>query len=913
MRFRAVVPELVGREPELEQVRSWAHGLSTGPSALVIRGEAGIGKTTIWQVATAEAASAEATVLVSRPVESELPLGHAGLGDLFGRVAASVLDRLPELQSRALKSALSLDSDGEITEPLLVGRATVALLRSLAESAPVVIAIDDVQWLDRPSARALAFAARRLEGAPVGLVLSVRDGHEEPLQIASALGDRIRTMSLTGLSLGGLGHLLRVRIDPELSRRTLLRIHEQSAGNPFYAMELARARDDRLPPSLTEIVGRRLEEGDAASQRVIEQLAVLGPAPVSAIADAAGLDSAILHGLLIEQHEEVRFAHPLLAAGAYQRIPPGRRRALHREAASTVATLEERARHLALAATGPDPTSAAILDEAAVAARRRGAPETAAELADHAARLTPDEDPAARDRRLMDRADYLALAADEAAARRIVDDLLRRGVRGTTRVRALVWRALTETTPDAAVADLEAAVAEPHDDGLLAVRTLAQLAWQRGAWQGAVEPAIREALEAVAKADQLGDPSALVTALTAAGLVSSIAGRAGAAEHFRRALAITELNPRAASDHSLRLAYAHERWWRGDFMTAQALLDEEWRLAAEHGDDGQKMRLTIFRAVLASYRGHWNECESLLDDALGAARDYWRVLALVHRAILRGRRGDRRALADAAEIHASAAGIADAVLGPAADFAVGWIDIAEGRTAEAAERMSRLPEVSDSHGSRGPEFAAVIPETVAVLVEADRLADAGALLRQLERRMVQLEPWSAAAADLCRGLLELGAGQADEAVGHVRAAAERFEGMGSPWEAGQARLAEGNALRRLGRRREAARALEIAIVIFAGLGAHPALRRAEDALRRARPRRREAGQLTAAENRVAALVANGRTNREVAATLFTTVATVEAHLTRIYSKLGIRSRTDLANRLRGEAGPLRPHDSGEPE
>ena len=888
---------ITGRDAELDDVSRWLDLAAGGPAALVVGGEAGIGKSILWEVATAQAAARGARVLVSRSVEAELRLGYATLGDLLGEAAEPFLETLPDPFRRALSAALSLGAEPEAGEPLLVGRATLAVLVRLAEADPVVLAIDDAQWMDAASGRALAFAARRLQDHRVAFALALRDGHPDPLELDGALGDRAMVLHLGGLSVEELGALLRTRVEPELPRHRLRRIHARSAGNPFFAEQLAGASDDRLPTSLDDLVRRRLEAVDRRAEPAIERVAVLGPSPLSGFDDVSALDLAVEARVLIEQDRLVRFTHPLLASGAYARIPPGRRRALHRRAAGESEGVESRARHLALAATGPEAGAAQVLEDAARAARHRGAPETAVELADHARRLTPPEDDEARARRTMDQAEYLFVAADERGAVALVDELLAGPMRGAARVRALVQKALTAPDPVTAVALLEEAAAEPHANGILRARTLAQLAWQRGAWLGDLDPAIDEALEALEMAEDLRDDSVLVTALTTAGLVMSVAGRPGSMDHFRRALAILERTPTAAGDHTPRLAFAHERMWRGAFATAADLMADERRLAEGRGDEGLVMRINIYGADLAARRGRWDEAAALLERALADARDYWRMTALLRRSILRGRRGEPGALDDAAEIRSSPISSSDPIVAAAADFASGLMALAEGHIPEAADLMVRLPERSDRGGSRAAEFAVYIPETVAVLVAADRLEQADQLTAQLERRRDQFEPWGDAAVAFCRGLIAQALGDAAGSQAMLDLACRGFEDLVAPWELGQALVAQGAGLRRAGRRRDAAASIDQAVSIFTELRAEPALRRATEELRRARPRSSAGDSLTEAEIRVARLVAEGRTNRDVAAELSTTVSTVEAHLTRIYGKLAVRSRTQLARRL----------------
>jgi DNA-binding CsgD family transcriptional regulator len=903
-------PELIGRDRELGLALERLALASDGPVAVVISGEAGIGKSSLWQSIVAEAVVRGSRVLATRPVEAELPLGYVGLGDVLGGVAEDVLAGLPSAQGRALAAAMSLDEPPARTDPLLVGRAVVEALRALASDGPIVVAVDDSQWLDPSSARAFGFAARRLDPLPVAFVITVRAGHTETIDLAGALGERALTIELEGLDLSLMGRLVRSRADPELSARLLRRIHAQSAGNPFHALELARAGMDPLPASLDELVTRRLADVPEVATAAIEHVAVLGPVAAGDFADLAALDAAVASGVLVEAAGEVRFSHPLVAAGAYARIPPGRRRILHGLAAAASGAIVDRAQHLALASTAPSEAVARTLDEAARVAAQRGAPETAAVLAQHASRLTPSDDLASRASRDMDQAEYLVRTADERAAGGLVDAVLGAGVRGPSRVRALVHQALTALDAPSAVESLELAVAEPHSDVRLRARTLAQLAWQRGAWLGELPPAVAEAREAVALAEQVGDEQTLASALTAAGLLTSMAGLAGAVDHFERAIEILRREPAAPGDHTPRLAFAHERWWRGDFARAEELLAEERELANEHGDEGLQLRLDVFGAAFEIRRGDWHAADLLLDRALASARDYWRHTALVRRVLLRARRGDPRAASDIAELRAASAEGGDGLFAAAGDFAAGVIAAAEGRFAEAGELVLAAPRYTEVNPARSAEFAFLIPDSIVILVAAGRPDDAATLIRALESNGAQLAPWSDAAAAYGRGLIRAADADPESALVELEDARAGFERIGAPWELAGTLVAMGGARRRARQRRAAAEDLERAIEIYASLGAEPARASAEAELQRTRSRPRLGDGLTPTEGRVAELVVEGLTNREVAARLFTTVKTVEAHLGRIYGKLGVRSRTELARRVAGGVPPLARSEDG---
>jgi DNA-binding CsgD family transcriptional regulator len=885
--------ELVGREAESSTVQRWLSMVPAGRAGLVLRGEPGIGKTVLWSRAVEAARGAGSLVLLSRPVQAELPLGYAGLGDLFEQVASAVVEEIAEPLGQALAEALLLREATRTSDPHVVARATLAAFRVLSVRSPVVIAIDDAQWLDGASARALAFAARRLVDDAVSFALTVRDSHPDPVDCRGSFDERALELTVGGLSLGAMTHLLRTRVDPQTARRAVARIQEQSGGNPLYALELARSpASERLPSSLRALVAERLDAVEAAAAPALEQAAVMGPASIRSFPDGGSLEAAVTAGILTEERGRVRFAHPLLAAAAYDRIPGPRRRDLHRQAAARSPGVEERARHLALACESADPAAADLLEEAARLAASRGAPAEAAELVTHAVRLTAAEAAEDQLRRLADAADYLMLAGDEPAAGLIVQQILARQPRGPVRVRALVHGALLAADPRAAVEMLEAAVAEPLEDHLLAARALGQLAWQRGAWLGDVETALGEARRSVDLAQLAGDPSALCQALTTCGLLAAFVGDPGAEDCFHRALELTGA-PRAAGAPSTRLAYANVLWWRGDWSGAEQLLDAERRAADSRGDEGLAMRLDIFGAGFEQRRGRWDDAERLLSTALGEARDYWRVMALVERGRLRAHRGEAGADEDAEEIGSSPSARADPVVAAAAEHIRGLVALDGGDVPAAAELMQRLPRAIDASGASAVEYAMVIPETVAVLVEAGRVSEARELADQLDRHVGPLGVHGSAGVLLCRGLVALAEGTSAEALDLLIGSRKAFDEIGAPWELGQALLAEGAALRRLGRRRDAAAAIERAVTIFGLLGAEPARRRATRELSRARPRPRRDDAPTDAERRVAMLVAQGLTNKEVAGRLFTTVATVEAHLTRLYGKLGIRSRTQL--------------------
>jgi len=237
-----VASPIVGREEELASLHAWLDQAWDEPRALVLEGEAGIGKSMLWLAALEMARARGLRVLSSRPAQAERGYAFAGLGDVFEDVVDEVLPSLPAPRRRALEVALLVEEASGTADPRALGVAVRNGLEILAGDEPLVVAADDVQWLDRSSASALAFALRRLN-EPVVLLLTRRLGEEiEPSEIEQALArDSVERLPVGPLSVGAMQRLLQGRLDRVFARPTLLRIHETSGGNPFYALELARA------------------------------------------------------------------------------------------------------------------------------------------------------------------------------------------------------------------------------------------------------------------------------------------------------------------------------------------------------------------------------------------------------------------------------------------------------------------------------------------------------------------------------------------------------------------------------------------------------------------------------------------------------------------------------------------------
>ena len=380
-------------------------------------------------------------MLAAQPAEAERGLAYAGLGDLLEPVLDEALPALAPPRRRALEVALLREQD-ERVDPRALAVAVRDALETLCETEPTLLAVDDVQWLDRASSSALAFALRRLPSARLSLLLARRTGTApEASELERALSaERLQRLPVGPLSVGAVHRLVRDRVGRSFARQTLLRIHDRSGGNPFFALELARAlgpdvdpiaaaagsghargaraRKDRPPPRGRAVRRSRWPRRSArASEALLEQAGVTEEA----------LDQAAAAQVVVREHGTVRFSHPLLASVLYADLGSGERRRVHARIARIVDDPLVRARHLALSTDGPDETVASALDQAVQTAGERGAPAVAAELAEHALRLTPPAEDTERARRALATARAEQAAGEWTRARTIAAELLEDG------------------------------------------------------------------------------------------------------------------------------------------------------------------------------------------------------------------------------------------------------------------------------------------------------------------------------------------------------------------------------------------------------------------------------------------------------------------------------------------------------
>jgi DNA-binding CsgD family transcriptional regulator len=925
--------DVIGRESELAILHSFLDSIPTGPSALVLFGEPGIGKTTVWRKGLAGALQRGYRTLSCGPVEAETRLSYAALGDLLEPVLEEALPTLPEPQRRALEVALlRAPSSGARADQRAVSLAVLGCLRSVASTTPVVAAIDDIQWMDLPSVRVLQFVVRRLKGDPVGLIAAARgtDPDEDPLGVAlSFSGDRVHRIHIGPLAADAIERLIRDKVADGFPPTTLLRLHETSGGNPFFAQEIGRALLRRggemlagerppIPERLQELVEDRLEGLPAHTLEALEVVSALSVPTLPAIAAATEpsevdrrLDPALENGVVEVVGDRLRFTHPLLASAVYQRIPPARRGELHARLATIVRDPEERARHLALSVEGPDVAVAAALEEAALLASSRGAPQSAAELWEMARGATQPD----RGEDLVRRTHQAGVAhyecGDTSLARRVLEQAVDLSMAGPARARVLLdlGMGLAETEGwRGAWAVFEAARGEAGDDRALRARIEQNLGY---AWlfRGDLPASERHARAALQLAEALQEPRVMAEAFVAYPFVEFVLGRGVDQELLDRGSALEGHMAGEFKSHVLRAS----------FTVAQLLkftdrLDESRRTFTEllddagaHGAASPAPQIRYHLAELECWAGNWDAAMEHARESRAASQRFgmgaW-MSAEGHFAV--GLVEAHLGRADPARLEAleglRVAEAAGEILLLIPNLSVlGFLELSLGRPAEADAYLSRAVELGQAMGVREPAYFRVVPDEVEALVALGRLDEAEALLAPFEEAGRNLDrAWAIATGARCRALVFAARGDLAGASAAADEAVRVHDRLPLPFELGRTLLVRGAVERRAKRKREARDTLTKALEIFDGLGAALWADKTRGELARIGGRAPSSLALTPTEDKVAALVASGSTNREVAEALFVSVHTVEAHLKRIYRKLGVRSRTELASKLPSE-------------
>jgi DNA-binding CsgD family transcriptional regulator len=901
---------ILGRDRELGMLGSLVASATAGGGALMIHGEAGIGKSVLLGRAVVLAQAAGMRVLQTTGVRTEANLPFAGLHQLLRPILAG-LDTLPKPQYKALAAAFGL-TEGAADDPFLIALATLTLLADAAADAPILVVADDVQWLDRPSADALAFVARRLGSDPLVMVVGLREGEASPFEAAG-----IDELALQPLDDRAAREMVS-SIAPELALSVRDRILREAAGNPLALAELSATIRDDTPTGegLRDILplNARLERAFASragdlprdTQWLVLIAALDGRDAISEIVAAAGVPASAItpavDARLIElDGPSLRFRHPLIRSAIQQRATVEERHAAHAALAGAISDYDRAAWHRAAATDLPDESVATLLDAAADRAIRRGALVVAVEALQRAATLSADG--RARGTRLLravdvandiGRVDVVAqmLADAEPIDVPVLED------------RRQAWlTAVSLTGPrsrreKASLRSVVVAATRAGEDGQTDLGlALLQFASARSWWLDP-GPEIRSQIAATARTLADRTDSRVI-------FISSIAPE----DHVDELL--VQLTERARSGEPVSgtdgRRYATAALWLGsldlvvDFFSASiAGLRQEGRL-------GLVARSLTIRAFGAVHLGTLGTVASDLDEGfrlgIETRQPFYLATANVSQAIYLAYRGDivgaEARMGDVERVTFGAQ--AEGVLAETR-HARGIIDLAAGRHREAYEQLRHLfdPAHPSYHATIGGWAISDFAYAAAV---TDHDAEGTRVLARLEADAVRMKmPWWRIGVAYGRAVLAAKTGDAASAdSAFATAGAMDLERW--PLARARLRLAHGTWLRRQRRVAESRAELRSARDLLDAIGVRYLADRAQQELGASGDATRHRGvdvldQLTPQELQIARLAAEGLSNREIGTRLYLSHRTVGSHLYRVFPKLGVTSRAQLHTALR---------------
>lgn len=910
-----------GRDEEIAVLEGFLDAVADLPGAVVIEGEPGIGKTTLLETGIAAARLRGYRVLSCGPAPAETRLGLSGLRDLLENYFEEVLPALPEPQRHALAVALLVEEPRDSHHSDAVAAALLGALRLLSGSGPVLVAVDDIQWLDASTEALLNYSLRRLRDEPVAAMLARRmgGGNPAPLGLSRGAPMRVRWLEVGPFRRGALHALVGERLGAYLPRPVLGKIHEASGGNPFVALEMALALERRdampaageplpVPDSLRDLIGERLDVLSRGARYLVSAAAAAPLPSASGLAGLFGSRAALARwlgeaeraGVLSLEGDMVRFTHPLLAAAAYSALTNSERRGLHRRLATLAPDPEAKARHLALAAEGPDPRVVDALDAAAAAALARGVPTAAVQMLEMARQLTPPGDAAGARRRALDLARALFLSGDTVGATALLEEVVAASGDGVLRAEAtnaLARIRLFTDSVQSAVRHFRTAAGERKARTADRAEAEEGLAWSLMIARADLPAAAAHARRAVSFAEELGDRAAAAEALAAKGAAEFLLGRP-------RALAVVEGAVSTAGGHAYARVIRHPQWtlgvvqvWGGDLARALETFAVLHESAIQRGDESSLTRLRFAISYVHLLRGDWVSAETFArlgtEVAVQSGQRPQTGMLLASRAVVDAHKGDLDAVR--AGVSAGTTGDSGRMIDA---LALGLAELSAGNAGAAHSSLAPVVSRMRSAGVREPGAMRFVPDDIEALIVMGCADEAADLLEFFESAGRKVGRESGIAAALrCRGLLLAHHGDLDEGARTLERARVASEALGQPFDHARTLLCLGTVLRRIKRRGSAKEVLESCREIFATLGADQWARRADEERSRIGGRASSGTELTATEDRVAQLVAQGMSNAEVAASLFVTRKTVEGHLSRIYTKLGIRSRAALAHLL----------------
>ncbi|HWF40499.1 MAG TPA: AAA family ATPase, partial [Acidothermaceae bacterium] len=833
--------ELVGRASERGQILAALDASADRTAAVLLTGDAGIGKTAIWESIVAQRRAAGDHVLTSRATSAEARLPWVGMTDLMRTMPPTTLELLPDVQRRALEVvSLQTGSIQETLDERTVGTALLSALQAATNTAPVLLAVDDLPYLDAASASAVTFALRRLEGPHTARLLATVRDHDARLQVLQGLpSDRCSVISIGPLTLGALFDLLQSRRGIRLARPILLRVYETSGGNPLYALELARALDQLeispkagaplpVPTGLHALVDARVRDLPAEVADVVAATAAAWRFTADD-RDTDAIERAVAAGMVVVDEPAaigaarvIRAAHPLLSAAAYNGLTASRRRQLHARLATAADDPIERVRHAALAATEPQAALAADLDVGVIAALAAGVPDIAVGLAELSLEHTTDA--ALRPARLDRLADAQLRSGDSSGAWLSQSEAVTATEPGAARARRRIRLAeiATEVTSWAdAERELQVALAEAADDPLVLAEALLTLAGVTDDIDVS-EASAQQAVDLlVAHDDQ--DPMILSGALAQLAGARFRAGRGLDHELFARAIDIERAHPsrrlsdRADASYAALLKYADDidaaegqllalleearatgdlssityalghlvpiYLWRGQLAQGRAYADEHFEVAIQGELQSQETQARYNLGLAMAYQGQLDEASRMLLGVLEAeSTNPW----IVHR------------------VHA----------------VLGFVALSRNDATSAVEHTDAWHHALTEMHFGEPGYSRSHLDHVCALVEAGRTPDASAFCDELSEQATRSGRQSAAAVVLTgRAMIEAHAGRMSAALELVASALSWYDTSPLRFDRARTLLIAGRISRRAKAKSDARALLTEAEREFASFGA----------------------------------------------------------------------------------------------
>jgi len=907
---------LFGREHDL---RVLSDVLDRGGSAIAT-GEPGVGKSSLLKVADQLAQRRGRRVLSVTPTQFDRGLPFAGLAELIAQVPEGADRALPEPQRRGLGVALQrADLRGPEVDALAVPLAVQGLLTHLCESEPVALIIDDLQWLDQASLGSIGFALRRISVEPHRLSVLIGT-RPEGADLLRTLPEPRHEFTLSPLEDWAIGQLLRTRLGARWTPPVSAGVARASSGNPFLALMIAQAMQSDLskwcwsdqdgqnpvfpvPPSLTGLLGEKVSLlpqvardvllfVSAAGRLTVAQLqGIVGDAQLrSALEAAADWDVA-----MVGAESVVTFTHPLLASAMYDAALPAERRRAHRVLADLLDDPVERARHLSRSITAPDEGIALDLEQAAEISRGRGAQQLGGELFEAAALATPaGADPAASLDRWLGAVDAYLAAGDGVAAQAALDK--GSALAGVPEQQAQVLvRRLRLVDHFSGVGSLAEAALRLAPQGSEVRAEILNILGLLHRMQCHGDDALRMTRMAVAEAAEVKREDVQLEALNHRLAVEWQWAQGQPQQTVRE---IAELVEGAALDPTAMYVV----WTKGFFAVwnddaAEGQVRDGIRSAVDAGRYGDLSFLYICLVLLLIRASRVRDAQVALEesDRLGAwagsglQEDMARILVTAYAGDLNGARELARSAVEGSRASGSTYWLAGFLA------QVGFIETSARNWQAALEATRELAGIFASTGMVELEQLLWAIDYADSALQVGSLEDVEVAISVLRRQGAAGRPEATVAADRCQALLTAARGDVDDALKQLRNIVEQ-PGIECPFEAARSRLALGQVYRRAGYKGMANETLNGAAVAFEELGIPRWAERARDEADRV-GLHSTTGTLTATERRIAELVGSGHSNRETAAELFISVKTVEANLTRIYRKLSVRSRTELANRF----------------